>query len=44
MMRCSFFDYDKPEDLLLDLSPEEIDLLYDETFNKKEEIRSFDSQ
>ncbi len=29
-----FIDYDTPEDLLLDLPPEEIDRLYEETFGK----------
>lgn len=32
--RISYIDLDTREDLLLDLPPEEIDRLYEETFNK----------
>lgn len=34
--RISYIDLDTREDLLLDLPPEEIDRLYDETFGKGE--------
>lgn len=34
--RISYIDLDTQEDLLLDLPPEEIDRLYEETFHKGE--------
>ena len=32
--KISYYDFDNPEELKLDLSPEGIDRLYDETFNE----------
>lgn len=32
----SYVDYDTPESLLLDMSDDEIDKLYEETFHKEE--------
>ena len=35
----SYVDYDTPESLLLDMSDDEIDKLYEETFHKTKENR-----
>ena len=35
--KLPYYDFDSSEDLKLDLPPDEIDHLYEETFNKKEQ-------